>query len=335
MAYVKTTWEDRVVERPRTYTVTTNADGSITLTPAEGTVITTGTPVNADNLNKVEAGLETVDLYKVGKTGDTGAANVPAGTTAQRPASPIEGMIRYNSTTGSFEGYSNGSWSPIAGAHHSIYRGKYLGSSVTTAQYAEISAGTFNDLYIGDYWTIGGINYRIADFNYYYGGAIASTNHVVIVPDTSLYTAKMNDTAVTTGAYVGSKMRTTYLASAISTIETAFSGHVMTFNQLLANATSSGQSSGWAWTSGSVELMNEVMIYGSKVWGGLNNGNDTGSSMSQLSLFSLDKSKISIGVNYWLRDVCTSEFFALAGANAGVGSAIDPYGVRPSFVIVG
>ena len=49
-----------------------------------------------------------------------------------------------------------------AGAHNAIYRGKSLGSTVTTAQYAAIKAGTFDDLYIGDYWTIGGVNYRIA-----------------------------------------------------------------------------------------------------------------------------------------------------------------------------
>ena len=42
-----------------------------------------------------------------------------------------------------------------AGAHNAIYRGKSLGSTVTTAQYSAINAGTFDDLYIGDYWTIG------------------------------------------------------------------------------------------------------------------------------------------------------------------------------------
>ena len=38
-----------------------------------------------------------------------------------------------------------------AGAHNAIYRGKSLGSTVTTAQYATIKDGTFNDLYIGAY----------------------------------------------------------------------------------------------------------------------------------------------------------------------------------------
>ena len=37
-----------------------------------------------------------------------------------------------------------------AGAHNAIYRGKSLGSTVTTAQYAAIKAGTFDDLYMSD-----------------------------------------------------------------------------------------------------------------------------------------------------------------------------------------
>ena len=41
-----------------------------------------------------------------------------------------------------------------AGAHNAIYRGKNLGSAVTAAQWATIQAGTFKNLFIGDYWTI-------------------------------------------------------------------------------------------------------------------------------------------------------------------------------------
>ena len=38
------------------------------------------------------------------------AAIIPTGTVAQRPAAGVNGMIRYNSTAGTFEGYSGGAW---------------------------------------------------------------------------------------------------------------------------------------------------------------------------------------------------------------------------------
>lgn len=46
--------------------------------------------------------------------GTTGAALIPAGTSAQRPGAPFSGMIRYNSTIGKFEGYSGSAWAPIS-----------------------------------------------------------------------------------------------------------------------------------------------------------------------------------------------------------------------------
>ena len=44
----------------------------------------------------------------------TGAVDLPAGTTAQRPT-PSNGMIRYNSDDGQFEGYAAGEWGAIGG----------------------------------------------------------------------------------------------------------------------------------------------------------------------------------------------------------------------------
>lgn len=44
----------------------------------------------------------------------TGALQLPAGTTAERPT-PSAGYVRYNSDTSSFEGYASGAWSAIGG----------------------------------------------------------------------------------------------------------------------------------------------------------------------------------------------------------------------------
>lgn len=45
----------------------------------------------------------------------TGTITTPSGTTAQRPGSPGEGMLRYNSELDEFEGYANSAWGSIGG----------------------------------------------------------------------------------------------------------------------------------------------------------------------------------------------------------------------------
>jgi hypothetical protein len=48
----------------------------------------------------------------------TGAVTLPSGTTAQEPGTPTAGMIRYNSETDSFEGYTTGKgWGAIGGGN--------------------------------------------------------------------------------------------------------------------------------------------------------------------------------------------------------------------------
>jgi hypothetical protein len=71
MAYEPTNWENREVERPRTYIMTENADGTVTLTPSEGTVFVAGTPLDAANLNKMEDQIALNDSNKVNRSGDT------------------------------------------------------------------------------------------------------------------------------------------------------------------------------------------------------------------------------------------------------------------------
>lgn len=57
MDYTQTEWKNRLVERPRTFRFQQNADGSVTLNPDEGQITEQGTPVNAENMNKIEQGI--------------------------------------------------------------------------------------------------------------------------------------------------------------------------------------------------------------------------------------------------------------------------------------
>lgn len=226
-----------------------------------------------------------------------------------------------------------------AAAHNCIYRGKNLGTSVTAEQYAAISSGKFTDLYIGDYWIIKGVTYRIAAFDYYYncGDTNFTKHHVVIVPDTSLYKAQMNTSNVTTGGYTGSAMYKSNLAQAKTTIKAAFgSAHVLTKRELLTNAVNGNTPSGWAWFDSDVELMNEVQAYGSVAWGAHDgNGYNVASGDGQFPLFMFDRTKLHNREDYWLRDVASATYFSLVGFNgyASAGNASLSLGVRPAFCI--
>lgn len=238
-----------------------------------------------------------------------------------------------------------------AGAHNAIYRGKSLGSTVTTAQYAAIKAGTFDDLYIGDYWTIGGVNYRIAAFDYYLnsGDTNCTTHHVVIVPDTCLYNAQMHNTSsggwesgaanTTAGGYVGSDMYKSNLEQAKTTIKSAFSGHVLKHRIYLTNAVANGRASGGAWCDSEVDLMCEQMVYGSGIFSPVSDGSNVPANYrvekSQLPLFQHEPSRIGNRNNWWLRDVITASHFAdvLGSGDATCGNASASNGVRPAFCI--
>lgn len=238
-----------------------------------------------------------------------------------------------------------------AGAHNAIYRGKSLGSTVTTAQYAAIKAGTFDDLYIGDYWTIGGVNYRIAAFDYYLnsGDTSCTTHHVVIVPDTCLYNAQMHNTSsggyeggaanTTAGGYVGSDMYKSNLEQAKTIIKSAFSGHVLKHRIYLTNAVANGRASGGAWCNSEVDLMCEQMVYGSGIFSSVSDGSNVPANYrvekSQLPLFQHEPSRICNRAAWWLRDVITASTFAsvVSGGDAYYGGASNSIGVLPAFCI--
>ena len=238
-----------------------------------------------------------------------------------------------------------------AGAHNAIYRGKSLGSTVTTAQYAAIKAGTFDDLYIGDYWTIGGVNYRIAAFDYYLnsGDTNCTTHHVVIVPDTCLYNAQMHNTSsggwesgaanTTAGGYVGSDMYKSNLEQAKTTIKSAFSGHVLKHRIYLTNAVANGRASGGAWCDSEVDLMCEQMVYGSGIFSPVSDGSNVPANYrvekSQLPLFQHEPSRICNRATWWLRDVITASTFPSvdSGGVADSNGASNSRGVRPVFLL--
>lgn len=235
-----------------------------------------------------------------------------------------------------------------AATHNMVYRGKALGGSVTSEQWAAIKAGTFKDLYLGDYWSIGGVDYLIAAFNYWLtcGDTACTTNHLLVVPQNNMYTAKMNDTNITTGGYVGSDMYKNGLTRAKQFFSDAFgAAHILNHRQYLVNAVTNGAPTGTDWYDSTVELMNENMVYGGRQFSPMPNGatdpwntcRNYTIDKSQLPLFHLAPWLICNRQWYWLRDVVSAAGFAAVGGYGGAdcSDASDAGGVRPVVGLIG
>jgi hypothetical protein len=225
--------------------------------------------------------------------------------------------------------------------HRSIYGGRNLGTVITDAQKAAIQNGTFDNLYVGDYWTLGGKQWVIADMDYFYncGDTNFAKHHLVIVPSATLYNHVMNDTNTTEGGYVGSKMYTEGLDQAKELIAQAFGDLVLTHRDYFTNAVTDGHPSAGAWFDSTVELMNEVMVYGCYHYASMNKGpvevNKTTTAKQQLAMFQLNPRLLNNLTYSWLRDVVSSTDFAYVDGIgfAGSGGAGYSIGVRPYCVI--
>lgn len=227
--------------------------------------------------------------------------------------------------------------------HRNTFRGKSLGTTVTQAQKDAISKGTFDDLFIGDYWNIGGMNWTIADMDYFCntGDENLTKHHLVMVPASNLTTAPMNDTNDTTGGYVNSKMRTeTLIGETVKgKIDAAFPNMVLSHMEYLVNAVKGGAPSGGGWFESTVELMNEIMVYGCPILAPASTGTVSVSGYTvgkqQLALFALNPKAVNIRAWYWLRDVRSASGFCYVGNHgaASGGLASSSLGVRPYFLI--
>ena len=90
-----------------------SANGLMTISTAGAisavTFLGTANQVTVANGDGV-SGVPTISLADNPILGGTASLTLPIGATGSRPAVPVNGMIRYNSTTARFEGYQNGAW---------------------------------------------------------------------------------------------------------------------------------------------------------------------------------------------------------------------------------
>ena len=278
------------------------------------------------------------------------------------------------------EAVEGGQYAPIpnmihsAAMHNGLYRGKNLTEYMESGQMSlDIAAGDFSKIYIGDYViksvttaattytnksgtavtqaeaTYSNVKWLVAaiDPHLHCGDTETTEHHVLLIPASTLQRdVKMNPTADTTGAYVGSDMWTVHMPIWTAAIKSAFgAAHVLSHRELLANATNTtvqstgggmtGKSSNWAWTTvEGANIPNEAMVYGGSVFG---SGYDVGDFPRMLPLYALKCNHLEDRSWFWLRAVASSSRFAVAdyygdanSADASVSYA--PGGVRPYFL---
>lgn len=130
-SYEKTVWTNREVEKPRTYIMTDNGDGTITLTPAEGQVFASGTPLDATNLNKIEDGLEYHDAMLDGKVDKTsGVLSGPLSATVINATTALQEKGVDIST----KYQAKGSYAP--GGQYATWEADPNGSSIVVGKFA-------------------------------------------------------------------------------------------------------------------------------------------------------------------------------------------------------
>jgi len=79
----------------------------------------------------------------------TGYLQLPKGTTGQQPGSPATGMVRYNTSTNLFEGYSGASpaWSSLSGI---VVNNDTTSSAYYYPLFAQVTSGVTNQTYISN-----------------------------------------------------------------------------------------------------------------------------------------------------------------------------------------
>ena len=102
--------------------------------------------------------LTTVQNELMNAASSTGAFSIPVGTTAQRPASPTSGAMRYNTTISDVEIYVGGAW--VATNYTpapSVTVAPVISGSAVTGQNVTSTTGTWTQSPTGYYyqWQIG------------------------------------------------------------------------------------------------------------------------------------------------------------------------------------
>ena len=118
-------------------------------------------PALLSKANVLGSGLVSNGTEFISTDSSTAALLMPAGTTSERPGAPENGMFRYNTEDGKFEGYANSEWGPIGGGGTEGGGAILINTDTVTESY-DFPVGT-NGFSVGPITVADGISVTVAD----------------------------------------------------------------------------------------------------------------------------------------------------------------------------
>lgn len=213
--------------------------------------------------------------------------------------------------------------------------------------YAMVSQGDFSDIYIGDiikvnqaavtYTPAGGsaitdaaqvVEWVVMGIDTYLGTGDTTqltAHHLVLVPKNAFATAAhMNSTNTTAGGYVASDMFTNILPAYETAVKNSLGSHVLTYRSVLSNNMNAdaasnaysawkGCSSNWAWTDVTLNLLNEIEVYGTLVGGNIYDGGERNIQLPGFALnprLKIKSREANSYSNWWLSAIYSTTLFA-------------------------
>nr|DAP16523.1 MAG TPA: hypothetical protein [Caudoviricetes sp.] len=225
--------------------------------------------------------------------------------------------------------------------HRNIWRNNNLGSVVSAQQYQAISSGKFNDIYVGDYWTINGIKWQVVDLDYFYKGGDSSfiRHHAVIMPTKSIGFSSYEDTRSNSNGYFNSKLYKSSLSTVRNTINNTFSGHVIEHKEGGTYERDGAGAFNCRSENTTISLASTCYVYGDVFFSPLTaNGQYPIVYNGQFAAFRMNGPEMLTGddgIAWWLRDPVSTSGFACVTENLLVnwGWSEGTKGLRPYFLI--
>lgn len=241
-----------------------------------------------------------------------------------------------------------------AAYHNSVYRGKDLNTRFKSGDlYAEIASGKFRDMFIGDYFNVSYKNPKNAEatvnltcrFARFIDG---DAPMAIIVPDAGIFGTvgvAWNLTETVEGGYASSNVKTE-IETFVPTLTTLFGDHLkemIVFNSGSVNTeVISGNGSGVNGLPGGVQtvrvkidLMNEIEVFGTRIWGSGIYDNYT--LYGHLPLFKFNPAQISPykNIGFYLKSIVNmNKVVVVANGRSVMNTPTENSAVtRPKFAI--